>query len=208
VPFERELRDLAHVPRWSIVRTLRTQSVAEHTFYVTLYADEVAELIKWEGPRTLLLRQSLWHDAEEAVTGDIVGPVKRNLCSKTHYYEFKWKIMGERFGYHRFVKTDPKTQQEIEAILKTANLLDETLYMAGELQMGNNAANAAYLQSRDRLFKSIPNLPAEELAQVSVAREFAIAIQRELGGSSELPRNDHDLREEPNGSGDSAKSTV
>ena len=30
----REVRVLQHLPRWSIVRTIRTQSVAEHTLMV------------------------------------------------------------------------------------------------------------------------------------------------------------------------------
>jgi len=72
---------LQHVPRWSVVRRLREQSVAEHSFAVAIIAIELVTRIT-----TLsicrpghLLYAALVHDIDESVTGDISSPAKRMM---------------------------------------------------------------------------------------------------------------------------------
>lgn len=75
-----KLNHLSEVPRWTIVPTIRKQSVAEHSFHV-------AWLALWLGSRlpqsireamgTDLLEYALRHDEFEAVTGDTPTTAKR-----------------------------------------------------------------------------------------------------------------------------------
>jgi 5'-deoxynucleotidase YfbR-like HD superfamily hydrolase len=66
-----KFRDLAHVPRWAIARTNRQQSVAEHSYYVTLYAIAIAQEL--EVPITGgFISYCLLHDMDEIHTGDLV----------------------------------------------------------------------------------------------------------------------------------------
>lgn len=68
---------LGIVPRWAIVRTIRPQSVAEHSFNVAIIASEILQLnphLTAGGPicrREQVLWHALTHDCDEAVTGDI-----------------------------------------------------------------------------------------------------------------------------------------
>ena len=47
-------RDMAHVPRWVIARTHRRQSVAEHSYFVALYARQIAIEIGYDRLEDLL----------------------------------------------------------------------------------------------------------------------------------------------------------
>lgn len=80
-----DLLALSTVPRWSIVPTLRPQSVAEHSFRVAAIALEICRQINGEDlPAMVLVEQhalhwAIIHDGPEAETGDIPYPVKKHL---------------------------------------------------------------------------------------------------------------------------------
>jgi len=70
---------LRYVRRFSTCRTGWPESVAEHSFYTSIYAMILAQMA--EGPdhqvdMAELLQKALLHDFEEAVTGDINRPFK------------------------------------------------------------------------------------------------------------------------------------
>src|SRR5690606_20843295 len=63
------------VVRWQIVRVLKGQSVAEHSFNVALIALELADRLKVD--RGEVLHYAILHDLPEVLTGDIPTPTKR-----------------------------------------------------------------------------------------------------------------------------------
>jgi 5'-deoxynucleotidase YfbR-like HD superfamily hydrolase len=140
---ERELRDLAHVKRWAIVRTLRDQSVAEHSYYVTMYANDIASHLGLdESVQLTILKRALWHDVDEILTGDIPGPHKKKLVDKVKANTFFQSAMGVIFGQraHRDgqeVGDDPHRTQLVAAILKVADLLEAIHFLEEEATMGN-----------------------------------------------------------------------
>lgn len=70
-----DLMGLADVHRWTVIKTNRHQSVAEHSFNVMVIA---AELCHWLGiPRERVLWWALIHDVPETLTGDVDGWFKR-----------------------------------------------------------------------------------------------------------------------------------
>lgn len=76
---------VSHVSRWQIVRTARTQTLAEHLYRVWL-------LVREFGPRARLTPEeqkaaeefALLHDLPEVKTGDIATPVKSMLPPLDH----------------------------------------------------------------------------------------------------------------------------
>ncbi|MHA2047659.1 MAG: YfbR-like 5'-deoxynucleotidase [Candidatus Thorarchaeota archaeon] len=62
------------VTRWHIVRTVRPQSLAEHTFDVTMIARAIAKIAGYEDYE--ITKAALLHDLDEIVTGDIPTPTK------------------------------------------------------------------------------------------------------------------------------------
>lgn len=91
MPDTRDLLDLmalTHVPRWAIMPMLRPQTVAEHSYRVTIIMNWMVNQIHvthplpgggpdFMGPR--VWAYALSHDVEEARTGDIPGPAKRRV---------------------------------------------------------------------------------------------------------------------------------
>lgn len=139
--FDRALRTLAHVPRWAILRVNRRQSVAEHSYYVAVYALEIAEAVNWKGDFGRLASLALMHDAEEVVTSDIPSPVKKNMVD--HSSGWVHEKMRERMHpssvYWRYAAND-----EEKAILKLADLVEGALYLADEKSQGNGNTEPMY----------------------------------------------------------------
>lgn len=84
-----KLTRLCYVPRWVIVPMLRHQSVAEHSYRVTLIVMTLVESKKWSaGSIGALIREALIHDAEEIYTGDIPSSAKDAV--KTTYASLRF----------------------------------------------------------------------------------------------------------------------
>lgn len=88
---------LSHVPRWSIVDTIKTQSVADHSFRVAAITKYIAEELKRLYNTRLdidyVVCRALMHDIEESRTGDMpctrkysdVNDIKDNIARKSLY---------------------------------------------------------------------------------------------------------------------------
>lgn len=131
--FERDYRDLAHVPRWSIIPVIKRQSVAEHKYYVTLYCSHICHALDL-GCSILIeaMRHGLEHDRSESYTSDIPGPVKRSVIDpeKEQWYELKEDL-------RRFTMQKYDTNKVVVAIRKLADLMDEYAYWFEEGVLGN-----------------------------------------------------------------------
>lgn len=73
---------LDDVSRWSMVRTKRQQSVAEHSFRVAVIAAKIAHYAGDCDVDTVFMAAAM-HDVSEAVTGDIPSHVKKAVMAKT-----------------------------------------------------------------------------------------------------------------------------
>lgn len=194
--FEREYRDLAHVPRWTIARTIRAQSVAEHSYYVTLYAFQIAGLLLgWGGERLMLLMTyALHHDIEESFTSDLPGPTKRTLREGR---EKEWDMWVDRMVVERFHNCWHRpidSEKDIIAVLKVANLMDEVMFLCGELQMGNKAIKHMLQRAENRLVDAWYKLPAPANdLQIWFVEHLLGAINRETNETSALVTHHSDM---------------
>lgn len=141
---ECDLRTLQHIPRWGIMR-VRKQNVAEHSFYVALYAAQIADMISWHKDRGALLEWALCHDVEEVFTGDATGPYKKLVYDKDKGRSYANREVMRRFGNSLvgsmlFDGTDEPPDDvfmEIKRIVKAADMLDEALHLCDEIAVGN-----------------------------------------------------------------------
>lgn len=173
--FESERRDLAWVPRWSIVRCNRRQSVAEHSYFVACYGLEIAKRIGWavDDPsrRLALVVYLLRHDEDETLTGDIPGPIKR-LCG--FHTEAITTPLHDTYGEAPFVDDDMK------AIRRVADLMDECMYLAGEMNSGNQHVKSCLRSAKNRLDKAVAELPCKSGLAINLHTELLDVIKREL----------------------------
>jgi len=171
--FNREYRELSFVPRWPIVRTIKIQSVAEHSFYVSLYACQIGELLQkegeWKVDMGILLKYALYHDVEEVFMSDIPGPVKRAATNSETVNEFVKKEMTKRFGdeWETCLNSpdDLASINYIKNIVKVADILDEVFFLASEMQLGNGSVKNVYKNSVKRLEQACRVIGSEKLVK-------------------------------------------
>lgn len=167
--FESERRDLSWVPRWGICRVNRRQSVADHSYYATCYSLELARRISWgsDADRLALVTYVLRHDEREAMESDIPGPIKR-LCS--------WDgssldhLLEARFGL------PAKADDDMVAIRVAADVIDECMYLAGEINSGNRSVESVFANAKRRLHDAVLNLPSHDVALLGLLKDELIGI--------------------------------
>lgn len=138
--FPPELRTASIVQRWSIVRTLNPDSVANHSFYVCFYALQIARLVNWPGPYADLTFAALMHDVEETFTSDIISPVKRQIVDQAALSNFVTEQMKERLPLMEAQIAaiyESIWGSSIERIIKVADKIDAVIFLTLEQRMGN-----------------------------------------------------------------------
>lgn len=100
-----------NIHRWTIVSTIRTQSLAEHSFNVCMIARDIA--VEADMDDTNIVKYALDHDLDEIMTGDIPSPAKERLGIKTDYN-------GKSYA---------RCTPEERCIVKAADLIDAYLFI-------------------------------------------------------------------------------
>lgn len=197
--FEREYREMSVVPRWTIIRTIQKQNVAEHSYYVTLYAGQIADLIKWTGPREKLLDYGLRHDLEETYMSDIPGPSKRAVVTDRNHYdrhcrEKNLRRFGDDYGERKHYPVASsdwgcsfQLGMEIKAIIKVADLLDECFFLSIDQQLGNESVQNVFVASHVRLHQAVTELPCDVDTQTRIRDVIEKAILAHRHNQSILP---------------------
>lgn len=145
--FDREIRDLDFVPRWAIVRTVRPQSVATHSFFVTAYTNDLCLLLDVSMRIHLAAMQyAICHDWDEIFTGDIPGPHKHKLLNQAATKQ-AWKAQIDRWANKTYPRLGERNGMDflsdqdklvVKSIVKVADYLDAACHMGDECQIGNS----------------------------------------------------------------------
>lgn len=168
--FERELIEPMFLERWSIVRTLMRQTVAEHTYLVTHYVNDLCVCLGVSTDIHLAaLQAAIWHDVDEQFTGDLPGPNKRALLEAAgpagatgwkgklkSWVAKTFQLHYRRSGGHTAHSTG--TAEVVELLLKTADWLEASTRMATETQMGNRCAERHVAPNRAGAYQTAAKL--------------------------------------------------
>lgn len=187
--FPPELRTAAFVPRWSIIWTLKQDTIASHSYFVAIYARLIAKLIGWTGPKDYLLLNALAHDLDESVTGDITGPTKKFVLD--HESSYVDDLMRQRMAGVVLLMEEEESNlndeaiDEAYAIVKCADVLDALFYLITEERLGNKVVADPIVKVQASLEGVWRSLPADSkslsrLWQTEILP--AIANHRTQGG--------------------------
>lgn len=126
--FLKKMRALNSVYRWNYHPRIRTENVAEHSFWVTLISMELGR-IRGLGDAEMgqLLSAALVHDMAEAITGDLPAPVKRSRS---------WEDV-ERASIQELEACMPGIPDALVRLVKLADLISAAMYATMEVDMGN-----------------------------------------------------------------------
>lgn len=144
--------------------TLNQDTIANHSYYVAIYAHQIARLIQWDGHLARLLFMALVHDLDETVTGDIVSPVKRAILDVDRYRTYVGEKMQQRMP-DIWNQTMKGAVQEPDAalIIEAADRLDAFLFLLVERRMGNAHVFSRCKDAHQRFIDAWYRLPAPEL---------------------------------------------
>ena len=139
-----ELMLVQGVARWHMVEMSRTQSVAEHSFNVTMIAGEFASHLRTEEEVAAVTMMALLHDVDEVYAGDTPSPTKGKPVLKETFQERAVQIADKLeaywFAFHyaigprrRFVVED--TRLRFKNLLEECTLQEQEVWLKVEKDM-------------------------------------------------------------------------
>lgn len=160
------LRDIMRstdVFRWQIVKTDKPQSVAEHSYMVTMIAIKICQVM--EVPESVT-QQVIWyalcHDLPEVLTGDMATPLKEMIGpeARTRLKEFEESIT---------IMGHPCTRDEfVRQVVKAADLVEAYQFL------NENNATAHGMGVKRRLKMRIQEIPNSKICKA------ALIVQQEM----------------------------
>lgn len=166
---------MSWITRFQIERVSRKQSLAEHSFYVALYADTICKVIGWEGDRGTLLEYAIKHDLDELITGDLPTPVKAIMKNSKEAWEGFLGYADQQFRKKLgLLLLPPEIDPEIKFIVSVADGLEAVLFLTEEEAMGNTLVGSVREYLKERLLDLVSSPPANIAPEISQLDGFII----------------------------------
>jgi 5'-deoxynucleotidase YfbR-like HD superfamily hydrolase len=171
--FDARERMLGFVERWNVAPRLHRQSVAEHSFFVTLYASELGRCLGLSNLEMAdLLGCALRHDMPEIITGDMPGPAKRAIADKDKLVEYEYDFMVSIEQTHHFDGYNDKMRR----IIKAADTIDAYYWISLEVARGNQMMSGERSIAQDRMSKALRTIGLPHLSiQIELQAERLFA---------------------------------
>lgn len=164
---------LRYIERWSLMRNVVKENVAEHSFHVAVLTHVLCTIANEEFgkqvPTDKIVSMALFHDATEVFTGDIPTPVKHHNPKILSNFREIEHLAAERLldmipeplrtVYDPLINTKKADDYELKKYVKAADLLDAYLKCVTELSAGNRE----FATAQKQIEESMRNLAMPEL---------------------------------------------
>lgn len=182
------------IRRWSLMRNLSTENIAEHCFEVGLLAHNLALLRKIRFAEqahicpdpNLVLSLALYHDAPEIITGDLPTPVKyANPDLRQAFQQIEDQAVDRlllllpkdlRPAYTPLLRPDRSDPEICEALklVHAADKLSAWLKCDQEVKQGNTE----FVLARETLAKALDalNLPEVQCFRQEFAPSYGLPL--------------------------------
>jgi 5'-deoxynucleotidase YfbR-like HD superfamily hydrolase len=191
--FEKEYRMMSFVPRWAIAPRHRHQTLDSHSYYVTLYASQICDVIGVL-PETKLavLDYALRHDTFETWTSDVPGPAKRATVDPVRTEEYHGQFKAVNRDYARYAEPPIPL---VKLIVKAADMVDEIFFLKTEISMGNGMVHGLYERSKERLVQALNKIEEVRPGAAEILyRRLNEELERLVDKGAYIPYKDEDLR--------------
>lgn len=132
---------LSNIIRYSQQNKIKSESVAEHSFYVSWFVTRICkEFFISDKIKLLALEAAVLHDIPEVITNDITYDVKRMIPEISGLLQpYEEMVISEHSPEAHKVLFEPETSDEIIAkkIVKHADILSVLQYCNHEQLLGN-----------------------------------------------------------------------
>lgn len=162
-PFYAHLARLRYIKRWGLMRNAEAEDVAQHSWEVAVLAHALAvisrDVFKQPVDPNAVAARALFHDATEAITGDLPTPVKYSPAMRHATANLEGEVCREMVSLlPQALQTSMSAVMDHEtwpaddaALVKTADRLAAWLKCQAELRFGNPEFAQAEQQIRRKL---------------------------------------------------------
>ncbi|SDC09425.1 5'-deoxynucleotidase [Paenibacillus sp. UNCCL117] len=165
---------LRYIERWSLMRNVMKENVAEHSFHVAMLTHALCTIANTVFERSVptdrIVSMALFHDATEVFTGDIPTPVKHHNPKILSNFREIEQLAAERLldmipeplrqVYDPLIDAKKNDQDAaFKVYLKAADLLDAYLKCVTELSAGNRE----FATAKKQIEESMAELALPEL---------------------------------------------
>ena len=156
-------RRLSNIYRFCNVPRIKDESVAEHSYFVTLYSMVIADIVG-NVDKTKIMKMSLLHDSEESISGDFPHPTKERFPTFNEALEeinlFLIKeIFKDNQEYIELWKESRNEDTEEARIVKLADRLSVLVYTNEESELGNSHMMEIYQKEIKKLEEFVRSNP-------------------------------------------------
>jgi 5'-deoxynucleotidase len=155
---------LRYIERWSLMRNVVKENVAEHSYHVAMLTHALCtianEVFDKQVETDKAVSMALFHDATEVFTGDIPTPVKHhNQDILSNFREIEHKagkrlinmVPDELQPTYKTIIGSKHEEHELKPYIKAADLLDAYLKCVTELSAGNREFAVAKQQIKQSI---------------------------------------------------------
>lgn len=156
---------LSNIVRYSQLSKIKNESVAEHSFFVMWFVNELCT--KFQLSDTIRLRAletALLHDIPEIITNDITHDVKCMIPEIPKLLEpYEKRVIGEHSSraYETLFCPESYEARVAKELVNHADILSVMLYCMNEKELGNKAFEELVQGTKDRLNSSREKLLEE-----------------------------------------------
>jgi len=196
------LHTMVYHMRYSGAHVIHKENVAEHSYYVTLLADlfarDITEKYSISLDHLKILQMALYHDTEEAYTGDLITPVKNKSQELKKEWDKMCLMMMKEGLHHDFpgfshiiqhISNIHETYEEgknsvIEnQIVKFADGVQSIVYLLREIGFGNKHVYPILRNIMNSIHMRFDNHKFLE----NYVKELENVVENSLNGNCTIP---------------------
>jgi 5'-deoxynucleotidase YfbR-like HD superfamily hydrolase len=140
--FVRKMYKLNHMVRYNPHPKVKEETVAAHSFYVTLFVMKICDQLSLDDSIQLsAIQRALVHDTPESVINDITHDAKESITGLSELIlPYELDFIDRNFN----VKAHPTESNLVNLIVDFADVLSVYQYVDNELNLGNSFIKEIY----------------------------------------------------------------
>lgn len=156
-PYLKKIYRLQNIVRYNTWQKINSESVAEHSFFVVLFAHKICDYYKVnDNIKLACLEMCTIHDAPEIVINDITYDAKCAMPEITKILEkYENKFFEEEFPeiIEKYNKLNDIDKELVDTILKIADSLSAVQYCDNEVALGNTQFSDILAEATGRYYR-------------------------------------------------------
>jgi 5'-deoxynucleotidase YfbR-like HD superfamily hydrolase len=145
--------------------------VAEHSYYVALYATYMAKFLNYNNEDIQFVTQvALTHDFDEMISGDIPSPFKDYIGDMSD----ERIVNASRSMAFSVITGTPTNYGKCHQVVQVADKFEATMFLVDEVDMGNNSVKELMWHLKDGCMKH--------------AKELDVDLEKELRNHVDDPK--------------------